>query len=143
MLVRLGLVLTLPLSFGPLTLGPVTFELYWMLLGLSLSILGLQCVYMGILSQIFFDWDGASPPAGSGASPTTAPSHLRPGCSARGSSWPGSRWNYVHNGFSAAGPARPVNHLGATGLLLTILGFMTFTFTLILHSTAVAVRRKP
>ena len=36
-----------------------------------------------------------------------------------------------------------VNNLGATGLLLSILGFMTFTFTLILHSTAVAVRRKP
>jgi len=27
--------------------------------------------------------------------------------------------------------------------LLAILGFMTFTFTLILHSTAVAVRRGP
>ena len=60
-LLAAGLLLTLPLSFGTLTLGPVTFDLHWMLLGLSLS----------------------------------------------------------------------------------ILGFMTFTFTLILHSTAVAVRRKP
>jgi hypothetical protein len=34
------------------------------------------------------------------------------------------------------------NNLGFTGLLLMIAGFMTFTFTLILHSTAVAVRRR-
>ena len=36
-----------------------------------------------------------------------------------------------------------VNHLGVTGLLLMIAGFMTFTFTLLLHSTAVAVWRRP
>ena len=30
-----------------------------MLFGLSLATLGLQCVYMGILSQVFFDYDGA------------------------------------------------------------------------------------
>ena len=28
-----GLLLTLPLSFGPIALGPVTFSLYWMLVG--------------------------------------------------------------------------------------------------------------
>jgi hypothetical protein len=33
------------------------------------------------------------------------------------------------------------NNLGFTGLLLMVAGFMSFTFTLILHSTAVAVRR--
>ena len=34
-----------------------------------------------------------------------------------------------------------INNLGITGLLLMIVGFMTFTFTLLLHSTAVARRR--
>ena len=38
----LGLVLTLPLSFGSITIGKVTFDLYWMLLGLTLTILGLE-----------------------------------------------------------------------------------------------------
>ena len=57
-LLALGLLLTLPLSFGTVTLGPITFSLHWMLLGLSLAILGLQCVYMGILSQVFFDYSG-------------------------------------------------------------------------------------
>src|SRR5580698_7846850 len=54
----LGFALTLPLSFGPLTLGPVVFSLHWMLFGLTLATLGLQCMFMGILAQIFFDYSG-------------------------------------------------------------------------------------
>jgi hypothetical protein len=50
--------------------------------------------------------------------------------------------DYVKNGYQLVA-GTPVNYLGTTGLLLAILGFMTFTFTLILHSTAVAVRRAP
>jgi hypothetical protein len=46
---------------------------------------------------------------------------------------------YVRNHFTL--PAS-TNNLGFTGLLLMISGFMTFTFTLILHSTAVAVRKR-
>ncbi len=41
-----------------MTVGPITFSLHWMLLGLCLAVLGLQCVYMGILSQVFFDYSG-------------------------------------------------------------------------------------
>jgi hypothetical protein len=70
-LLALGLLLTLPLSFGPLTVGPITFSLHWMLFGVSMAILGLQCVYMGVLSQVFFDYDGAATRAGSGAFLTT------------------------------------------------------------------------
>jgi glycosyltransferase involved in cell wall biosynthesis len=137
-----GLLLTLPLSFGTLTLGPVTFDLHWMLLGLSLSILGLQCVYMGILSQIFFDWSGDTTAKWFRRFPYTRTVAIAGvlfasglGCGAL------LTWTYVRNGFHLlAGSA--VNNLGATGLLLMILGFMTFTFTLLLHSTAVAVRRR-
>src|SRR5258708_4948399 len=54
----LGLLLTLPLSLGEVRLGPITFSLHWMLLGVSLAILGLQCGFMGILTQVFFDYSG-------------------------------------------------------------------------------------
>src|SRR5215472_4732359 len=57
-LFALGVLLTLPLSLGPISLGPITFSLYWMLLGLCSTILGLQCIYMGILAQVFFDYSG-------------------------------------------------------------------------------------
>ena len=38
LLLALGLLLTLPLSFGQVTVGPITFSLHWMLFGLSLAI---------------------------------------------------------------------------------------------------------
>ncbi len=34
-LLVLGLLLTLPLSFGAITIGPITFSLHWMLLGVA------------------------------------------------------------------------------------------------------------
>jgi hypothetical protein len=142
-LLAAGLLLTLPLSVGTVTLGPVTFDLHWMLLGLSLSILGLQCVYMGILSQIFFDWDGEVTARWFRRFPYNRTVAIAAGLFGAGLLCGGLLTrNYSHNGFQLL-TGSTVNNLGATGLLLSILGFMTFTFTLILHSTAVAVRRKP
>ena len=34
------------------------FSLYWMLLGVTLAMLGLQCVYLGVIAQVFFDYTG-------------------------------------------------------------------------------------
>src|SRR5664279_5060108 len=59
LLLFLGLLLTLPMTFGPVRLGPITFSLYWMLLGLSLSVLGLHGFYMGALARVFFDYKGS------------------------------------------------------------------------------------
>jgi hypothetical protein len=141
-LLALGLLLTLPLSFGPVTVGPLTFDLHWMLLGLSLAILGLQCVYMGILTKIFFDYDGDVTARWFRRFPYTRSVVISAGLFGAGLVCGGLMTrNYVHNGFHLV-TGSSVNSLGATGLLLAILGFMTFTFTLLLHSTAVAVRRK-
>ena len=143
LLLLAGLLLTLPLSFGTLTLGSVTFDLHWMLLGLSLAILGLQCVYMGILSQIFFDWSGETSARWFRRFPYTRSVGISGGMMAAGLLCGGLLTRaYIRNGFHLV-PGAAVNNLGATGLLLAICGFMTFTFTLILHATAVAVRRKP
>ncbi len=54
----LGLLLTLPLSLGPITIGRTEFNLYWMLLGLTLSVLGLQSFFFGCLAQTFCDYTG-------------------------------------------------------------------------------------
>ena len=48
-MLALGLILTLPLSFGAVTIGPITFSLYWMLAGVALTTLGLQNFYLGCL----------------------------------------------------------------------------------------------
>jgi glycosyltransferase involved in cell wall biosynthesis len=139
-LLTLGSLLTFPLSFGPVTLGPITFSLHWMLLGVSLAILGLQCLFMGILAQVFFDYSGE-----------VTRKWFRRFRYTRAVSLSALLFtvglvftllltvSYVQHGFLLPDTT---NNLGFTGLLLMIMGFMSFTFTLILHSTVFAVRRR-
>jgi hypothetical protein len=143
LMLLLGALLTLPLSFGPVQVGAIEFSLYWMLLGLTLFVLGLQAVYFGILSQVFSDYSG-----------TTTQRWMQR------FSYDRTVWmcvlgfgvgllldallfvQYVRQHFVLFEFSQP-NYLAVTGLLLMIAAFMTFTFTLVLHSTVVAVWRKP
>jgi len=142
LLLVLGLGLTLPLSFGTQTVGPITFSLHWMLLGVSLSILGLQCVFMGILTQVFFDYTGAVTGRWFRRFPYTRTVVVAAGLFIAGCLLTALlATSYIANHYLLL-EGSPVNHLGILGLLLLVVGFMTFTFTLLLHSTAVAVRRR-
>jgi hypothetical protein len=59
-LLTIGLLLTVPLTFGPVTVGPVTFSLFWSLAGLTFSVLGLQSFLLGCLAQTISDPTGES-----------------------------------------------------------------------------------
>jgi glycosyltransferase involved in cell wall biosynthesis len=142
-LATLGFALTLPLSLGPLTVGPIVFSFHWMLFGVTLATLGLQCIYMGILAQIFFDYSGDITKKWFVRFPYTRTVGIAAGLFLVGLLLGGALIAfYVRHAF-ALSIDTPLNYLGVTGLLLMIAGFTTFTFTLLLHSTAVAVWRKP
>ena len=141
-LLAAGLLLTLPLSFKEVTVGPVTFSLHWMLLGLCLTVLGLQCAYMGILSQVFFDYSGEVTEKWFARFPYTRTVALSALLFGIGVALGGAlTYTYLVNGFRLI-EGETINHLGIVGLLFGITGFMTFTFTLLLHAIPVAVRRK-
>ncbi len=137
-LLALGLLMTLPLTFGPITVGKVTFSLYTMFIGVTLSVLGLQCIYFGCLAHVFLDYSGR-----------------------RRARWQ-RLFNYtksvitsgivfavgfvldlvlvVHyftNSLKLPATTSVINHTAITGLLLMIAGFSTFCFTLLLHATQV------
>src|SRR5260370_29999437 len=57
-LLTASLALMLPLTFGPIDLGWVYFQVNWMLLAMSLSLLGLSLVYFGGIVQVLLDEDG-------------------------------------------------------------------------------------
>ena len=134
-LLFVGLFLTLPLSFGPITIGSIQFSLYWMLLGLSLTILGLQCLYMGILAQVLFDIDGKSTKRWLQLFSYNRSVVLSGALFLVGLVLGGLLVShYVQEGFRLNDIHHPTNHLAVTGLLLMIGGFMTFTFTLLLHA---------
>jgi glycosyltransferase involved in cell wall biosynthesis len=140
LLLIVGLSLTLGLSLGDVTVGPVTLSLHWMLLGVSFAVLGLQCVYMGILAQVFFDYSGDATKKWFRLFSYTRAVGFSAGLFVAGLGMGGVLISsYLSHGLRLVSQA-PANHLGVTGLLLMICGFVTFTFTLILHATTVAIR---
>ena len=138
----LGLLLLLPLSTGEVTVGPITFSLYWMLLGVTLGTLGLQCVYLGVIAQVFFDYTGERTRVWFRRFPYTRTVAIAGALFVAGLVLSIALIvSYVHHDYKLV-EGNVVNHLGVTGLFLLIAGFTTFTFTLILHSTAVVVWRR-
>ena len=143
LLLLAGLLLTLPLAPGPMTIGTWTLSLNWMLLGLTLSVLGLHGFFLGSLARIFFDYSGdatrrlltlfsytrsvaVSAAAGACGAVLTIP--LVRECLHSRNALP------IEN-FSST-------HLAVAGLLFLVAGLMNFTFTLAIHAAAVFVRPK-
>lgn len=141
--VFVGALLTLPLTLGPVAVGPITFSLHWMLLGLTLYVLGLQAMYFGIISQVFYDYSGKISARWFARFPYDRTVLLSFLAFLVGFGLDASlAIQYVRQNFALL-EISSLNYAAVTGLLLMITAFMTFTFTLVLHSTAVAVWRRP
>jgi hypothetical protein len=113
-----------------------------MLLGLTLTTLGLQSVYLGALAQVFFDYSGEKTNRWFSRFPytrTVAFSAL--GFTLGLALTCALVVQWVRHGFVLMMDDK-VSYLGVTGLFFMIAAFTTFTFTLLLHSTAVAVWRR-
>jgi len=135
LLLTVGSILVFGLSLGPVRFGPITLSLYWMLLGLTLSVVGIQSIYMGILAGFIFNYEGtrrgkwmnvfsynrtvlASLVMGFVGSVLLVPLVL----------------SYVRNGLSLPAVDQS-SHLAILGIFFLIAAFITFTFTLLLHAT--------
>lgn len=138
-----GLLLSLPAALGPVNVGPVVLSMNWMMLGQTLAVLGLQSVYLGCIVQVLYNY-----------SPRTTARRLRLFEYNRAMAASGLLLatgialgvplcvQYVRMGLRLPhGISVLPNHLAATGLLLVIFGFLTFSNTLALH--AVKLRVKP
>ena len=141
-LLILGLLLTLPQSFGDIRLGPITFALHWMLVGVTMSLVGFVCFLLGCLAKIFFDYTGkrtdrllrwfrytrATAVSGflviAGAL-CTLPLVLQ----------------YGKNDLKLPAALGYRDHLAVTGLLFIACGFFLFVFTLLIHGAALTTRR--
>jgi glycosyltransferase involved in cell wall biosynthesis len=136
-LLALGLVLTLPLTFGPVAVGPITFSLYWMLAGFTTTLLGLQGVYLGCLARVFYDFTGSSRRRLLAIFPYTRTALISGAMllGGFGLTLP-LILSYVEHGLALPGGVVVENYEAVTGLLLIISGFLTFVFTLLLHAAA-------
>jgi hypothetical protein len=135
LLTALGLAITLPLSFGPLTIGGLHLALYSMLLGVTLTLLGLQSFFLGCIAQVLHDYTGRARRRWLHVFPYTRTVVLAGAAFVLGIAPLISLFvRFVRNGLTLT--ADTSAYLAVTGLLLVIGAFMTFTFTLLLHATA-------
>src|SRR5271166_1394914 len=143
LLLAIGLLLTLPMTFGPVSVGPVTFSLYWMLLGLSLSVLGLHGFYVGALARVFFDYSGRITRRWVRMFSYTRSVVLSAlAILAGGALAVPLVSQYLRSGLRLPATVAPASHMAVTGLLFVIGGAMNFTFTLALHAAAVNVKHQ-
>jgi hypothetical protein len=124
----LGLLLTGLLAAGPVQIAGVALDLHTMLLGMTLATLGCSAVQMAILARTFYNFK----PAWNRrfASWLTYDRGVLAGLFLGGAGVLiniGLLFRWVHNNFLLG----EVYHLGLFGLLLVVLGFQTFTFTLL------------
>ncbi|OPY58126.1 MAG: Undecaprenyl-phosphate mannosyltransferase [Syntrophorhabdaceae bacterium PtaU1.Bin034] len=124
----LGFLLTLVTAFGPIKIGPITLSLHWMLLGLTLAAVGSSALQLGILARVRNNFD---------------PSFTRRARKVltydRGTLG-GLAMFLVGTGFAATAlvaylmgglALHNIQYASVFGLLLIILGFQLFTFTLV------------
>jgi glycosyltransferase involved in cell wall biosynthesis len=137
LMLGLGLLLCLPLSLGPFRLGPIHFSLYWMLLGVTLTLLGLQSFYLGCLAQVLHDYTGLARRRWLRLFRYTRTVIVSALAFAVGVALSLTLVaDYVRSGLQLAVGDRVPYH-GMLGLLLVIMSFMTFTFVLLLHAVAI------
>lgn len=137
-MLALGLLLTLPLSFGPVTVGPVTLDLDSMFTGLVLSVVGLQSVYFGCLAHVFLDYSDRNRQRLRRFFDYTKSVLMSAVLFTVGFALDISfAVYYVRNSFLLTEPRPVINYLAIIGLLFMAIGFSTFCFTLLLHATRV------
>lgn len=136
-LLCLGLLVTLPLSAGPVTLGGVTFSLNTMWLGAALSLIGLQSIFLGCMAETLYDPTGDAKRRWLGVFPYT-PTVVASGLLFLAGLGLGINFAaaYISAGFTVFEGNIATNHLAVTGLLAIMLSFMTFVSTLLLHAIA-------
>ncbi|MGA9112880.1 MAG: glycosyltransferase family 2 protein [Candidatus Dormiibacterota bacterium] len=131
----LGLLITLLLCAGPITLGPLHLSLYAMLIGMTLCLTGLQLFFFGCLAQVLHDYTGRARRRWLTIFPYTRTVLLCACGFVLGATLVGrlvAQW-------LSQGLALRVDQLlynAVMGLMVIMLSFTTFGFTLLLHAAA-------
>jgi hypothetical protein len=138
-LIVIGLLLTLPLSFGDLDLGPITLSLNSQFLGVAVLTVGAQAFSLGCIAQVLFDYTGRHRKRWLGVFPYTRTVLIAFGLIALGIALAIPLVvSYVSNDLTLQRPDTLENHLAVTGLAAVIAGAQLFVFTLLLHGAVVA-----
>jgi glycosyltransferase involved in cell wall biosynthesis len=141
-LTLLGLLITLPVTFGNVDLGPVTLSVNWQFLGVATLVVGLQAFFLGCVAQILFDYTGRRARRWIRVFPYTRTVLFAAALVLAGVILAVPLVNaYITNDFVLNRPATTQQHMAVTGVACVIAGAQLFIFTLLLHGTVVATTR--
>jgi glycosyltransferase involved in cell wall biosynthesis len=140
----LGVVVALPLSLGPITIGRITFSLYSQLFAISVALVGLVCFLLGCVAKVFFDFTGrrtrrllrwfsyTRASIAAGLTMLVGVVSVIPLFAA-----------YFSEGLNFRGDLGYRDNLAATGSMFIVGGFFIYVFTLMVHAAAIATKRQP
>lgn len=142
LLAAIGLLLTLPVSFGDVDLGTFTLSLNWQFLGVTILAVGCQALLLGCVAQILFDYTGRNTHRWQRVFPYTRTVLLAFGLVLFGVALAIPLLvTYATSDFALDRADTIQNHLAVTGLAATITGAQLFVSTLVLHGTILATAR--
>ena len=138
----IGLLLTVPLTFGDLDLGFVTLSLNTQFLGAAVLAIGTQAFFMGCIAQVLFDYTGRDTRRWSRLFPYTRSVLIAFFLILGGilATVP-LIVTFSDSGFLLERANTIPNHLAVTGLAAVITGAQLFGFTLVLLGTIIATTR--
>jgi hypothetical protein len=140
-LMAAGLMLASALALlGPLTVGGIGLNLHWMLLGVTCATLGYSCVQVGIVARIMHGLRrGIAEPVQRWLAYDRG--MIVSGiCVLAGLLLVGRLgWHYVQGGMRLEN----ISYSAIFGLMLILLGFQTFGFTLLLEMARRVIQRPP
>jgi hypothetical protein len=113
-----------------------------MLLGLAASVLGIQMVMMGIVAKVLYDYQGQTTAKWMAIFEYNRAMLVSMALFAMGVMCGGPLVDiYLYHGFRLPLDLGWQNYLAVTGLLMVIVSFLVFSFTLVLHATESIKRR--
>jgi hypothetical protein len=130
LLTAIGALIACVLAPGPITVGGVGFSLYWLLFGVTCVTLGYSSIQIGVLARVMHGLRPASLKNLRRVLSYDRGMLLSAGCVIVGVALLGALvYRYLHADFKLF----EISHPAIFGLLLIIVGFQTFCFTLLLE----------
>jgi hypothetical protein len=138
----LGLAAVAWMTPGPVTVGSTQLTSNSQFLAVAVSIIGMSAVYLGILAQVINDRTGRAGTIWLRRFPYNRTYLISASMSVVGFVLDAILLGvYISDHLTLPPSAARVVHLGTTGMLLMMLGFLTFTFTLVLHALTTRLSR--
>ena len=142
-LLAAGLALMLPLTFGPFSLGPISFSINWMLLAMAVALVGLSFTFFGAVAQLLFDYTGTLRRRWEQLFPYNRTVVLSLAMIVAGIALALPLvYQYVANSLRLPAGLGVETYQAVTGLWLIIAGFEVFTFMLLMRAVMITVAQK-